>query len=150
MLALLGLAHALTFPALAELNLLDERIRLPDDIATTAVVLFSYSEAQQSLMDGWASQLLRAKISHFEIPLMGEVGPMIAAGMTVGMRAGRDREREAVTIPIFNEPPQWKQTFGTDGQHLEVFVVAKSGSIKLHLQDGWDAEKLAKVKAVAK
>lgn len=150
MLLLVGLASAFTFPVISELNLLDERIKLPADIKDRAVVLFSYSEAQQSLMDGWSGQLLRAKVQYFEIPLMGEVGPMIAAGMTVGMRAGRDRDREAVTIPIFSEPPQWKQTFGTDGEHLEVFVVSTSGSVKLHLQDGWEADKLKTVLAAVK
>ena len=147
MLFLLTAAWSLTFPVLAELNLLDERIHLPDDIVDKAVVLFSYSESQQGLMDGWSGQLMRAKVQYFEIPLMGEVGPMIAAGMTVGMRAGRDREREAVTIPIFNEPPQWKQTFGTDGEQLDVFVVSKSGAVKLHERGAWDDAKLKKVVA---
>ena len=147
---LISAAAALTFPKIAELNLLDERIHLPDDIQTRAVILFSYSEAEQTLMDGWSGQLLRQHIPYYEIPLMGEVGPMIAAGMSVGMRAGRDHDREAVTIPIFAEPPDWKKTLASDGEDLDVFVVDKSGAVKLTVRGAWDDDKLKKVVASVK
>jgi hypothetical protein len=139
-------AFAATFPAINDLNLLDVRVRLPEDIGGgRAVVMVSYSEAQHNDMQGWATRFLKEKLPFYEVPLMGEVGGMIEAALRVGMRAGREPDRREHVLPVFEEPPRWKAELGSDAEALDVLVVNGKGTISTRETGPWDEKKWTKI-----
>ena len=151
MLLACALALAADFPSVELFTLDDKRLRLPADIgAGKKALLVGWSRAQDDDLHAWTGYLLRYKAEFWSLPLVGNLGSVFDAAVITGLRAALDADREARTVPVFLEPPDWKVPLASDAQAVDVYVVSGDGKIHLHERGPFSDSKAAKVVAAVK
>ena len=123
------------FPSVSGKNLLDQDIRIPEDLrAKRTLIIMAFQRYQQAQVDTWIEPLSNIENDDFkflEVPTLGTpyklMRPIIDGGMKGGIPDPGARER---TVTVYLDKKDLKKRLSIDTEdYIRLFLLDRGGEI---------------------